>query len=44
MILLGAVLKFIPGIPTAFFATFYCGLGPGLLLAMLVFIRNWIKL
>lgn len=44
MILLGVSLKFIPGIPTDFFATFYCGLGPGLLLATLLFIRNWIKL
>ena len=43
MILLGVALKFIPGIPTAFFATFYCGLGPGLLLAMLLFIRNWLE-
>ena len=43
MILLGVALKFIPGIPTAFFATFYCGLCPGLLLAMLLFIRNWLE-
>ena len=36
MMLLGIVLKFIPGIPAAFFATFYCGLGPALLLALLI--------
>lgn len=33
MIGLGMVLKFFPGIPASFFATFYCGLGPGLLYA-----------
>ena len=43
MMLLGIVLKFIPGIPAAFFATFYCGLGPALLLAMLLFILKWAK-
>ena len=43
MMLLGVVLKFIPGIPTEFFATFYCGLGPGLLLATLLFFLNWLR-
>lgn len=38
MIGLGMVLKFIPGMPATFFATFYCGLGPGLLYAAVKFL------
>lgn len=37
---LGIVLKFIPGIPAAFTASFYSGLGPMLVVAALRFVRN----
>jgi len=37
MIGLGITLKLIPGIPAEFFATFYCGLGPALILAAVKF-------
>lgn len=37
---LGIALKFIPGIPAEFTASFYSGLGPMLLVAALRFIRN----
>ena len=41
MIGLGITLKHIPGIPTSFFAWFYCGLGPGLLSAGIRFLIRW---
>ena len=41
MIGLGITLKHIPGIPTSFFAWFYCGLGPGLLSAGVRFLIRW---
>lgn len=41
MISLGIALKHIPGIPTSFFAWFYCGLGPGLLSAGIRFLIRW---
>ena len=41
MISLGIALKHIPGIPTSFFAWFYCGLGPGLLSAGIRFLLRW---
>ena len=41
MISLGIALKHIPGIPTSFFAWFYCGLGPGLLSAGIRFLLHW---
>ena len=41
MITLGIILKHIPGIPEAFFAWFYSGLGPGLLSAGLRFLMRW---
>ena len=41
MIGLGITLKHIPGIPTSFFAWFYCGLGPGLLSAGIRFLLRW---
>ncbi|MBO4536734.1 MAG: hypothetical protein J5702_05960 [Bacteroidales bacterium] len=41
MISLGIALKHIPGIPTSFFAWFYCGLGPGLLSAGVRFLLRW---
>lgn len=37
MIVLGTVLKSINGIPAGFFASFYCGLGPALLYAAILF-------
>jgi len=37
MIGLGITLKLIPGIPAEFFATFYCGLGPALIMAAVKF-------
>ena len=37
---LGIALRFIPGIPAEFTASFYSGLGPMLLVAALRFIRN----
>ena len=44
MISLGIGLKHIPGIPSNFFAWFYCGLGPGLLSAGLRFLLRWARL
>ena len=41
MISLGICLKHIPGIPSNFFAWFYCGLGPGLLSAGIRFLLRW---
>ncbi len=41
MISLGIGLKHIPGIPSNFFAWFYCGLGPGLLSAGVRFLLRW---
>jgi hypothetical protein len=43
MISLGIGLKHIPGIPSNFFAWFYCGLGPGLLSAGIRFLLRWIR-
>lgn len=43
MICLGISLKFIPGVPTAFFASFYCGLGPALIAAAAQFLARWIE-
>ena len=43
MISLGIGLKHIPGIPSNFFAWFYCGLGPGLLSAGLRFLLRWAR-
>ena len=40
MTCLGIVLKFIPGIPAAFTASFYSGLGPMLVVAAIRFIHN----
>ena len=44
MISLGIGLKHIPGIPSNFFAWFYCGLGPGLLSAGIRFLLRWSRL
>ena len=44
MISLGIGLKHIPGIPSNFFAWFYCGLGPGLLSAGIRFLLRWLRL
>ena len=44
MISLGIGLKHIPGIPSNFFAWFYCGLGPGLLSAGIRFLLRWYRL
>lgn len=41
MMSLGIVLKHIPGIPSAFTASFYSGLGPMLLLSAIRFISQW---
>lgn len=41
MMCLGISLKFIPGIPTAFFASFYSGLGPALIVAGSTFLARW---
>lgn len=43
MISLGISLKFIPGVPAEFFASFYCGLGPALIAAGARFLSSWIK-
>ncbi len=40
MCCLGMLLKFIPGIPAAFTASFYSGLGPMLVVAAIRFIRK----
>ena len=44
MISLGIFLKHISGIPSNFFAWFYCGLGPGLLSAGIRFLLRWFRL
>ena len=44
MISLGISLKHVPGIPDAFFAAFYCGLGPGLLSAGVRFILRRLRI
>lgn len=36
---LGIVLKYIPGIPTEFTASFYCGLGPMLILSAIKYLK-----
>lgn len=38
---LGISLKFIPGVPTEFFASFYPGLGTALIVAGATFLANW---
>ncbi|MBR1436715.1 MAG: hypothetical protein IJ584_16580 [Bacteroidales bacterium] len=43
MMCLGISLKFIPGIPTEFFASFYPGLGTALIVAGSTFLSNWLK-
>lgn len=43
MITLGITLKYIPGIPSPFFAWFYLGLGLGLLSAGIRFLLRWRK-
>ena len=43
MMCLGISLKFIPGIPTEFFASFYCGLGPALIAAAAQFFARWLE-
>lgn len=43
MISLGITLGHIKGIPSNFFAWFYCGLGPGLLSAGIRFLIRWVK-
>lgn len=40
---LGISLKFIPGVPTEFFASFYCGLGPALITAAAQFLARWLE-
>ena len=42
MMCLGISLKFIPGIPTEFFASFYPGLGIALIVAGATFLGKWI--
>lgn len=37
----GISLKLIPGVPTEFFASFYCGLGPALIIAGATFLARW---
>lgn len=43
MICLGISLKHIPGVPTEFFASFYCGLGPALISAAYLFLARWLQ-
>lgn len=43
MMCLGISLKFIPGIPAEFFASFYCGLGTALVVAAAQFLARWIE-
>ena len=43
MMCLGISLKFIPGVPTEFFASFYCGLGPALIAAAALFLARWVE-
>jgi hypothetical protein len=40
---LGISLKFIPGVPTEFFASFYCGLGPALIAAAANFLSGCVE-
>ena len=40
---LGISLKFIPGVPTEFFACFYPGSGTALVVAGTTFFSNWLK-
>lgn len=40
MMCLGICLKFIPGIPLQFFACFYSGIGPALIIAALLFLAR----
>ena len=42
MMCLGITLKHIPGVPTEFFASFYCGLGPALIAAAAQFLARWV--
>lgn len=43
MMCLGISLKFIPGIPTEFFASFYPGLGTALVVAGATFFSKWLE-
>lgn len=43
MMCLGISLIFIPGVPTEFFASFYCGLGPALIIAAAQFLSRWVE-
>lgn len=43
MMCLGISLKFIPGIPTEFFASFYPGLGTALVVAGAIFFAKWLE-
>lgn len=43
MMCLGISLKFIPGVPTEFFASFYPGLGIALIVAGATFLSNWLQ-
>lgn len=43
MMCLGISLKFIPGIPTEFFASFYPGLGTALIVAGATFLTKWLQ-
>ena len=43
MMCLGITLKRIPGVPTEFFASFYCGLGPALISAASIFFSKWLE-
>lgn len=43
MMCLGISLKFIPGVPTEFIASFYPGLGTALIVAGATFLGNWVK-
>lgn len=43
MICLGIGLKFFPGVPVAFFASFYSGLGIALIIAAALFLAAWLE-
>ena len=43
MMCLGISLKYIPGVPMEFFASFYCGLGPALIASAAQFFSRWIE-
>ena len=43
MMCLGISLKFIPGIPTEFFVSFYPALGTALIVAGATFLSNWVQ-